>query len=101
VPVGGGGEFWSIDPLHPSELGHRALAHEFAALLRLHGVVFDGPALDLDGPVPSRLDNLLWMVAEGAPWVARRARDLAPIFARGLLPARMSQRQRHSQERAG
>jgi len=94
-------EFWSIDRLHPSELGHRALAHEFAALLRPHGIVFDGPALDLDGPAPSRLDNLLWMVAEGAPWVARRARDLAPIFARGLLPARMSQRQRHSQERAG
>lgn len=26
-------QFWSIDRLHPSELGHRALADEFAVLL--------------------------------------------------------------------
>jgi len=79
-------EFWSVDRLHPSELGHRALAHEFAALLREHGIIFDGPSLDLDGPIPNRLDNLLWLVAEGAPWVARRLRDLSPAVARGLLP---------------
>jgi lysophospholipase L1-like esterase len=79
-------DFWSIDRLHPSELGHRALAHEFAALLGQHGLHFHGPSLDLDGPVPNRLDNLLWMLAEGAPWVARRVRDLAPSLARGLVP---------------
>jgi lysophospholipase L1-like esterase len=78
-------EFWSVDRLHPSELGHRALAHEFAALLRQHDIVFDGPSLDLDGPAPNPLDNLLWMLAEGAPWIARRVRDLGPVLARGLL----------------
>jgi lysophospholipase L1-like esterase len=78
-------EFWSVDRLHPSELGHRALAHEFAALLDDRGLVFDPPALELDGDQPGRLRELHWLVTEGVPWVGRRARDLGPAAARALL----------------
>jgi lysophospholipase L1-like esterase len=76
-------DFWSIDRLHPSELGHRALAHEFAAVLDDHGLVFEAPELELDGEL-TRLQELRWLVSEGAPWIGRRARDLAPVLARNL-----------------
>jgi lysophospholipase L1-like esterase len=75
-------EFWSVDRLHPSELGHRVLADEFAAHLHAAGLVFDAPGLQLDGPIPGRLENVQWMVTAGAPWLARRARDLGPAVAR-------------------
>jgi lysophospholipase L1-like esterase len=75
-------KFWSVDRLHPSELGHRVLADEFAAHLHAAGLVFDAPSLQLDGAIPSRLENVQWMVTAGAPWLARRARDLGPAVAR-------------------
>jgi lysophospholipase L1-like esterase len=74
-------EFWSVDRFHPSELGHRALADEFAAHLHAAGLVFEGPGLRLDGPIPGRLENVRWMVTAGTPWIARRARDLGPAVA--------------------
>ncbi|MFC7506004.1 SGNH/GDSL hydrolase family protein [Nocardioides sp. GCM10030258] len=80
-------EFWSIDRLHPSELGHRALAHEFSALLSQHGLAFDPPALDLDGDPTTRLGELRTLAVEAAPWVARRVRDLAPSLGRKALQA--------------
>jgi hypothetical protein len=74
-------EFWSIDRLHPSELGHRALADEFAALLEDRGLSFAGPGLDLDGLDLTRWGELRWLVSAGAPWLGRRVRDLAPAAA--------------------
>jgi len=71
-------EFWSADRLHPSELGHRALADEFAALLEERGLAFDGPGLDLDGLSMTRWDEVRWIGAEVIPWLGRRTRDLAP-----------------------
>lgn len=84
--------FWSIDRLHPSELGHRALAARFAALLHEEGLRFPAPSLECTGPVPSTRDNLLWVVGEVVPWIGRRARELGPALAvsavRGLrVPA--------------
>jgi lysophospholipase L1-like esterase len=75
-------EFWSVDRLHPSELGHRVLADEFAAHLHAAGLVFDAPGLQLDGTIPGRLENIQWIVTAGAPWLARRARDLGAAVAR-------------------
>ncbi len=75
-------EFWSVDRLHPSELGHRVLADEFAAHLHDAGLAFDAPGLQLDGTIPGRLENVQWMLTAGAPWLGRRARDLAPAVAR-------------------
>ena len=77
--------FWSIDRLHPSELGHRALAHEFARLLDRHGVGFQAPTLEPDGPVPTAVQNVRWMLTEGVPWLTRRVGDLAPSLGRALI----------------
>lgn len=75
-------EFWSIDRLHPSELGHRRLAHEFGLLLNAAGLGFAPTSLDRSGgQTPTRWSDLWWMVSEGAPWVGRRARDLGPWAA--------------------
>jgi lysophospholipase L1-like esterase len=78
-------EFWSLDRLHPSELGHRALAHEFAALLEQHGLAFEPPALELDGDPTTRLGELRSLAVDGVPWLARRVRDLAPSLGRKAL----------------
>jgi lysophospholipase L1-like esterase len=78
-------KFWSIDRLHPSELGHRALAHEFSALLDQHGLTFDPPALELDGDPTTRLGELRSLVIGGVPWLARRVRDLGPPLGHRAL----------------
>ncbi|HSV40000.1 MAG TPA: SGNH/GDSL hydrolase family protein [Nocardioidaceae bacterium] len=71
-------DFWSVDRLHPSELGHRVLARTFAGMLNDAGLDFTAPELSCDGTRASRREDLRWLVKEGAPWVGRRARDLAP-----------------------
>lgn len=78
-------EFWSIDRLHPSELGHRALAEEFAAVLESRGLSFAGPGLDLDGLDVTRWDEIRWLVSMVVPWLGRRVSDLAPVAAAALL----------------
>lgn len=81
--------FWSVDRLHPSELGHRVLGHAFGTLLAGHGLVFAPPALVPDGGLTSsRWSDVRWMVTEGAPWFARRARDLGPWAVRLALTER-------------
>jgi lysophospholipase L1-like esterase len=75
--------FWSVDRLHPSELGHRALAHAFGELLHGEGMHFQLPGLEAQGGYePNWRRDVMWMVAEGAPWVGRRARDLGPLAVR-------------------
>jgi lysophospholipase L1-like esterase len=78
-------EFWTVDRLHPSELGHRALAHEYADQLSRVGLEFDPPGLDLDGITPTRGSELRWLRSEVAPWLARRARDLGLTAVRRTL----------------
>ena len=74
---------WSIDRFHPSETGHRTLARAFAEGLRDIGYDFPLPSLDPAGGLPpSWKRDLGWMVAEGAPWFGRRAKDLGPWAAR-------------------
>jgi len=74
---------WSVDRLHPSELGHRALARAYADLLHQRGLTFTPPSAEPNGGLPpSWRRDLTWMVAEGAPWMGRRARDLGPWAAR-------------------
>ena len=42
-------DFWSVDRLHPSELGHRALARAYADELTVAGLKFEPPALAPSG----------------------------------------------------
>ncbi|SFS70487.1 Lysophospholipase L1 [Saccharopolyspora flava] len=70
---------WSVDRLHPSELGHRMLAAAFAAGLAAQGLAVPVEvSLTCSGGVPvTRLDHVRWLLIKGVPWVLSRARDLA------------------------
>jgi lysophospholipase L1-like esterase len=75
--------FWSVDRMHPSELGHRCLARAFAAELQAAGVDLEPPSAEPAGGIPPNWRrDALWILAEGAPWIGRRARDLGPWAAR-------------------
>lgn len=83
-------ELWSVDRLHPSELGHRRLAGEFAAAAARAGFEIVEPVSEqCAGGVPqTRAMRAWWMVSEGIPWFARRGKDLLPYavatMARGV-----------------
>ena len=74
---------WSVDRLHPSELGHRMLAAGFTALLTERG--FDVPepvSLTCSGGVePSAAGHFGWLVLKGIPWLWRRGREFLPYAA--------------------
>ncbi|QKV97431.1 SGNH/GDSL hydrolase family protein [Streptomyces sp. NA02950] len=73
---------WSVDRLHPSELGHRLLAREFHTALTARGIATgEPPSLVLDGPAPSPVAAAWWMATRGTRWIAHRCTDLLP----GLL----------------
>lgn len=85
--------FWAVDRMHPSELGHRSLSRAFATGLRAAGVAVEPPSADCSGGIaPNWRRDARWILAEGAPWIGRRARDLGPWAARlawqELRPAR-------------
>ncbi|MET8181094.1 SGNH/GDSL hydrolase family protein [Streptomyces sp. NPDC005336] len=70
---------WSVDRLHPSELGHRLLAREFHTALSARGIATgEPPPLVLDGPAPSRAGAAWWLATRGTRWVADRCTDLLP-----------------------
>lgn len=73
---------WSIDRMHPSELGHRTLAICFAELLHQRGLSFGAPSPVCTSQTPSKANDAVWLVTQGAPWLGRRAWDLGPWIAR-------------------
>lgn len=78
-------DLFSVDRLHPSELGHRHLAQAFGHRLRDHGLDFEPTSLLCDGPHEGRFEEVRWLVTEVAPWFGRRARDLGPWAAKTLI----------------
>ncbi|MGP3967758.1 SGNH/GDSL hydrolase family protein [Streptomyces sp. 6N223] len=73
---------WSVDRLHPSELGHRLLAREFHSLLAARGhAAGPPPSPTPDRPPPTRAAGTWWMATRGTRWVLARSTDLLP----GLL----------------
>lgn len=77
---------WSVDRLHPSELGHRMLAAGFAGLLAGAGVAVPHPVglTCSGGRQLTAIHHVGWLVCHGVPWLARRGRDLLP-HAAGLV----------------
>ena len=82
---------WSVDRLHPSELGHRMLARGFAELLVGFGCVIPNPvSLTCSGGAKvSVAGHIIWLIVKGIPWLWRRGRDLLPhaamIIVRSLV----------------
>ncbi|WP_158892090.1 SGNH/GDSL hydrolase family protein [Amycolatopsis anabasis] len=77
---------WSVDRLHPSELGHRLLAKGFTELLAEAGFAVPSP-VDLvcsGGRQTTAVHHVGWLVVKGIPWLWRRGRDLLP-YAAGIM----------------
>jgi lysophospholipase L1-like esterase len=74
---------WSVDRLHPSELGHRMLARGFARLLADSGwAVPHQVSLACSGGAEiTGWHHLAWLACKGVPWLWRRGRDLMPYAA--------------------
>jgi lysophospholipase L1-like esterase len=79
---------WSVDRLHPSELGHRMLARGLTELLVERGIALAEPvSLVCSGGIrPRTIDHVGWLVVKGLPWLGRRGRDLLP-YAAGIMAA--------------
>jgi lysophospholipase L1-like esterase len=77
---------WSVDRLHPSELGHRKLAGGLAALLAGAGFAVPHPVSPEcgGGRAVTALHRAAWLVFKGVPWLVRRGRDLGPVILAGL-----------------
>jgi lysophospholipase L1-like esterase len=71
---------WSVDRLHPSEVGHRLLANAFAELLAPRGVVGVPVSMTPTSPPPKRSASLKWMATKGTQWVMHRSTDLVPAL---------------------
>lgn len=73
--------FWSIDRLHPSELGHRRLAEMFALALQAHNYSLECPDATCTAP-RRRGQDWRWLASQGPGWLGRRATDLVPWAVR-------------------
>ncbi|MGH3754623.1 MAG: SGNH/GDSL hydrolase family protein [Pseudonocardiaceae bacterium] len=74
---------WSVDRLHPSELGHRMLASSFAGLLAGAGIAVPHP-VDLTcsgGRQLTTAHHVAWLICRGVPWLVQRGQDLVPHAA--------------------
>jgi lysophospholipase L1-like esterase len=71
---------WSVDRLHPSELGHRMLAQGFADELELAGCAVAEPVsmVCAGGATIAAWQHVAWLVFKGIPWLWRRGSDLVP-----------------------
>ncbi|NYI91066.1 lysophospholipase L1-like esterase [Amycolatopsis endophytica] len=74
---------WSVDRLHPSELGHRLLARGVTELVAEAGIAVPAPVslVCSGGVAPRPIDHVGWLVVKGIPWLWRRGRDLLPYAA--------------------
>lgn len=85
---------WSVDRLHPSELGHRLLAAAFADRFAAAGLAVPGEvSLECSGGARvSGFDHLRWLLAKGLPWLLGRGHDLLWFALRTVLDAALGKR---------
>lgn len=88
---------WSVDRLHPSELGHRLLARAFAEALASTGFAVAGEVrTSCSGGTPSiRTNRAWWLTTRGLPWLCRRTTDLTPHMV-SLVARRLDSRARRA-----
>jgi len=81
---------WSVDRLHPSELGHRRLAAAMTELLAGAGFAVPCPVSlqCAGGRVVTPAHRAAWLLVKGLPWLIRRSGDLGPVIVQGLLDGR-------------
>jgi lysophospholipase L1-like esterase len=83
---------WAVDRVHPSRYGHQAIASAALAALRTHGWACPddlGVALPPE-PTAGLLDEVVWFVGHGGPWLARRL----PKVVLGTSSERIYERRR-------
>jgi lysophospholipase L1-like esterase len=79
---------WSVDRLHPSELGHRLLARAFAQRVAEAGLVAgEVPLACAGGMEVTKTQRVVWLIGKGLPWLIRRSTDLVPHLAVTMLRA--------------
>ncbi|GMA34308.1 SGNH/GDSL hydrolase family protein [Demequina litorisediminis] len=78
-----GAAAWHIDRIHPSPRGHRALAS--AAVASLAARWPRTAAIPAPARTPSRVARVWWLARHGAPWAAKRSRDLLPQVVRSVI----------------
>ncbi|WP_163509330.1 SGNH/GDSL hydrolase family protein [Fodinicola acaciae] len=74
---------WSVDRLHPSEVGHRHIAVEYATALTARGIAVPGH-LTTDpsgGALVTRRGQIWWLATRGTAWIIARSHDLVPQLA--------------------
>jgi hypothetical protein len=74
-----GPQAWHVDRIHPSQLGHRALAT--AAVEALSDTWPRVASYAEPRAMPGMASRVAWLAFHGAPWLAKRSVDLIPQVA--------------------
>jgi len=93
-----GGAAWHIDRIHPSAVGHRALAE--AALRELAARYPQVRSINAPGAKPSLLARGWWLTRQGLPWIVKRSRDLIPHMAQVVTHELLEERRTKARTRA-
>ncbi|WP_061962427.1 SGNH/GDSL hydrolase family protein [Demequina flava] len=69
---------WHVDRIHPSPIGHRALATE--AIRMLHDTWSPVALVPAAPTPPTRSAQAWWLMRHGTPWALKRSKDLLPAL---------------------
>lgn len=73
---------WAVDRMHPSALGHAAIASAAAQVLRDGGWFVRPLQEPAPLPDPGRVAEVSWLVRHGLPWLASHGRQVGvPLLA--------------------
>ncbi|MDE0572814.1 GDSL-type esterase/lipase family protein [Demequina sp. B12] len=90
---------WHVDRIHPSPLGHRALAQQAVTVVTPQWPMT--ARIPAAPPTPSRPAQMWWLVQHGTPWAFKRSKDLLPAVV-GVIATELAHegRRRHSADDA-
>jgi lysophospholipase L1-like esterase len=76
---------WAVDRVHPSAIGHAALARAGAAMLGAEGHLVETIAPVPPSRVVTQRDRMLWLAGHGVPYLARNLRSLGTPALESVL----------------